>query len=419
LKILHISTRDYGGAAIAAIRLHLALLKEGVDSEMLFLERKNPDIPASRSFYQEVDLSKNYWTRKFKSLIQKISSPYAKSHRNEIKLAGRNTDQGMFSLNQTDIDISDHPSVKHTDIIHLHWCSRFVDFSSFPKINKPIVWTLHDMNPFTGGCHFSKGCKKYEKECKNCPQIKGTNNPDHAWLDQEYKRKHLEGISPIITAPSVWMKNCSEKSSLFGNYRNIALPNSVDQEIFKPLEKVFCRILLNWPLDKKILLFVSEEIDNPRKGFDLLLDALQSMRNPEILTFVIGISCVPVTNNPNIIYQGRIFDERLLSAAYSAVDALVIPSREDNLPNTMLESLACGTPVISFPVGGIPEIITQGVNGLLADKVNSECLAKSILEFFRKEKNFDKQYISEEARKFFSTQIQAKSFRELYQQLFN
>jgi glycosyltransferase involved in cell wall biosynthesis len=143
------------------------------------------------------------------------------------------------------------------------------------------------------------------------------------------------------------------------------------------------------------------------------------MRNPEILTFVIGISCVPVTNNPNIIYQGRIFDERLLSAAYSAVDALVIPSREDNLPNTMLESLACGTPVISFPVGGIPEIITQGVNGLLADKVNSECLAKSILEFFRKEKNFDKQYISEEARKFFSTQIQAKSFRELYQQLFN
>jgi hypothetical protein len=125
------------------------------------------------------------------------------------------------------------------------------------------------MIPFTGGCHFSKGCKKYEKECKNCPQIKGTNNPDHAWLDQEYKRKHLEGISPIITAPSVWMKNCSEKSSLFGNYRNIALPNSVDQEIFKPLEKVFCRILLNWPLDKKILLFVSEEIDNPRKGFDL------------------------------------------------------------------------------------------------------------------------------------------------------
>lgn len=397
----------------------MALLKEGIDSEMLFLERKNPYIPASRSFYQEVNQPQNYWVRKFKSSTRKLFSPYTKAHRNELKLAGRNTDQGMFSLNQTNLDLSYHPSVKHADIIHLHWCSRFVDFSSIPKINKPIVWTLHDMNSFTGGCHYSKGCKNYEKECKRCPLLKGTNNPDHAWHDQEYKRKHLEGISPIITAPSVWMKNCSEKSSLFGYFRNLTIPNSVDQEVFKPLDKVFCRTLLNWPLDKKILLFVSEEIDNPRKGFDLLLDALQSMRDPDILNFVIGISGAPETTIPGIIYQGRIFDERLLAAAYSAADVLVIPSREDNLPNTMLESLMCGTPVIAFPVGGMPDCIIDGFNGILTREVSSKSLVESIEIFIWNINRFNPSEIRAKAIGIFSQEVQALAYISLYQEIIN
>jgi glycosyltransferase involved in cell wall biosynthesis len=419
LKILHINTRDYGGAAIAAIRLHKALLDEGVDSSMLFLEQSDPDIPAAFSFRKEENNRSGYLIRKIVSAKNKLLKGISQSQRNNAKLENRVKGLEMFSFNPSDYDVSLHPAYREADVIHLHWSARFFDFRSFQRMRKPVIWTLHDMNPFTGGCHFSKGCSNYETACKNCPQLAGTKDINNAWINQEYKRKNLEGMSPVITAPSNWMKSCSAKSLLFRNFKSLSIPNSVDLQVFKQLNKLFCREALNWPAEKKIMLFVSEEIDNYRKGFDLLIKAQSEITAFQILTFVIGTTGMSEISIPGIRYQGRINDERLMALAYSAADAVVIPSREDNLPNVMLESLACGTPVISFPVGGMPDVITNSFNGLLAEEVTAESLAKTIAEFFENPGIFKRNEISAHAGIYFSPQIQASAYIRLYKEMLN
>jgi len=419
LKILHINTRDYGGAAVAAIRLHQALLDQGVDSSMLFLEQKNIGIPG---FYSVQDTKKkqlNYFIRKIISVWNRIIRMKTRSAENEKKIAGRNVNSGMFSLDPSDYDLSENILCKEADVIHLHWCSRFFDFKSFQSLRKPIVWTLHDMNPFTGGCHFSNACYKFESECRNCPQLAGAKDPDIAWMDQKYKKKYLEDVSLIPVAPSYWMKSCSERSALFGSFRNYCIPNSVNTDVFKPLNKAFCREVLNWPVNKTILLFVSEEVNNPRKGFDLLVEAHALINIPDMLICVIGITGITAKVIPGINYQGKINDEKLMAVAYSAVDALVIPSREDNLPNTMLESLACGTPVIAFKTGGIPEVITNGVNGILSEDLTSMSLAESISWFYENSGLFSENEIRNDAVKRFSPQGQAYYYTKLYKDLLN
>lgn len=419
MKILHINTRDYGGAAIAAIRLHKALLDEGVDSSMLFLEQSDPDIPAAIGFRKEEKKQTNYLIRKIVSAKKKLLEGISQSQRNNAKLENRVKGLEMFSFNPSDYDVSSHPAYREADVIHLHWSARFFDFRSFQRMRKPVIWTLHDMNPFTGGCHFSRGCSNYETACKNCLQLAGTTDINNAWVNQEYKRKNLEGISPVITAPSNWMKSCSDKSSLFKGFKSICIPNSVDLGTFKPLDKLFCREALNWPAEKKIMLFVSEEIDYPRKGFDLLKKAHSGITISQILTFVIGTTGMPEISIPGIRYQGKINDERLMALAYSAADSVVIPSREDNLPNVMLESLACGTPVISFRVGGMPDVITNGFNGLLAEEVTSESFAKTISEFFENQGIFKRDDIRNHAEKLFSPRSQSSAYIRLYKEMLN
>lgn len=419
MKILHINTRDYGGAAIAAIRLHKALLDEGVDSSMLFLEQSNPDIPAAFGFRKEEKNRSGYLIRKIVSVKNKLLEGISQSQRNNAKLENRVKGLEMFSFNPSDYDVSLHAAYREADVIHLHWTARFFDFRTFQRMRKPVIWTLHDMNPFTGGCHFSRGCSNYETACKNCPQIAGTKDINNAWVNQEYKRKNLEGISPVITAPSNWMKNCSEKSTLFRGFKSICIPNSVDLETFKPLDKQFCRKALNWPVEKRILLFVSEEIDYQRKGFDILVSAKTEIQVSDFLIFVIGVTGMPEINILGIVYKGKIKDEGLMALAYSAADAVVIPSREDNLPNVMLESLACGTPVISFPVGGMPDVITNGFNGLLAKEATPESLAKTIGYFFENPGIFKSNEISAHAEKLFSPKAQASAYIRLYKEMLN
>jgi len=419
LKVLHINTRDYGGAAIAAIRLHKALLDEGVDSTMLFLEQSDPDIPSAIGFLEEGETHSNYLIRKAGSIKKKILHGFSQSQKNEVKLKNREKGLEMFSFNPSDCEVSSHPAYRESDVIHLHWTARFLDFRSFQRMRKPVIWTLHDMNPFTGGCHFSRGCTNYQTECKDCPQLAGTKDLNNAWINQEYKRKNLKGISPVITAPSNWMKSCSDKSLLFRDYKSICIPNSVDLETYKPLDKQFCREALNWPVDKRILLFVSEEIDYPRKGFDLLINAKSGISASDFLIFVIGMTGMPEISIPGIVYKGKIKDERLMALAFNAADTVVIPSREDNLPNVMLESLACGTPVISFPVGGMPDVIIKGFNGFLAEEVTPESLAKTITVFLENRGIFKRDDIRNHAEKLFSPTAKASAYIRLYKEMLN
>lgn len=419
MKILHINTYDHGGAAIAAIRLHQALISQGIESAILFLNRTNHSATASFQFETINSNTVNtFLKRQAKRVKNKIFTPkLSNAILNQKKLQNKPTCYEIFSFSNTDFDITNQECYQEADIIHLHWVAGFVDYNFFKKNNKPVIWTLHDMNPFTGGCHYSSGCEKYKTECNNCPQLQGTINPNNAFIDQDYKKLCLLGCDPIITAPSNWLKERSSESNLFGRYINHCIPNSLDLSVFKIYDKTFCKSFFNLPLNKKIILFVSETIDNKRKGFDILLDALSLITSNNFHICVIGATNNILLDKNDITFLGKIIDERLLALAYSAADVFVLPSREDNLPNTMLETLSCGTPVISFQVGGMPEIIKTGFNGILAESVCPLSLSNAISDFLKDKYIFNQEQIRNFAVEKFSPEKQVNSYLNIYRSM--
>jgi glycosyltransferase involved in cell wall biosynthesis len=381
IKILHISTYDHGGAAIAAIRLHKALLEQDISSSILFLNKTKESLPNSFGYINILTRNQRFIWRQTYRIKNKLLNKFSRKYINKKKLRNKFNGFELFSFNPTDFDIAKQPVCQEADVIHLHWVAGFLDYSFFQKNTKPVIWTLHDMNPFTGGCHYSSGCEKYKTECKDCPQLQGTINSDNAFFDQEYKKSFLVGQAPVITAPSQWLWRSSTQSRLFGTFQNIYIPYSLDISVFKPQNKSFCRSVLNLPQEKKILLYVSVDIENKRKGFDLLLEALSGLDMTNVHICAVGVRDIKINYRTDIMFLGSISDERLMALVYSAADVFILPSREDNLPNVLLESVACGTPVISFPVGGMLDIIKTGLNGILAYDLTSASLAGVINEF--------------------------------------
>lgn len=277
--------------------------------------------------------------------------------------------------------------INKPDIINLHWVANFLDYSSFftsvALTTIPVVWTLHDMNPFTGGCHYDIGCGKYEENCGACPQL-GSNDPN----DISYKiwrRKHtlFEKICPelfTIVTPSQWLAEKSRASSLLQKFPVKVIPNGLDIKEFAPRDKKISRKTLGLPPDAKVILFISDVVGNKRKGFIYLNKALTEMQHLENLFLMIsGREGETINTTIPYRYLGRIADSRMLSMVYSAADVFVVPSLQDNLPNTVLESMACGTPVVGFKVGGLPDMVRYGETGVLAEPENVDSLRNAIV----------------------------------------
>ena len=317
--------------------------------------------------------------------------------------------------------IQDHPLYKSADVIHLHWVSNnFLDYKSFFFNNaKPIVWTLHDMNPFTGGCHFSEDCEGYLQECLNCPQLKGTEDPNYTNKMLQGKLDAMKNLQNItIVAPSKWLLNKSKESRLFRNFTHLHIPYGIDSEILKPRDKKYSRELLGIPDNKPVILFVAHAIGNKRKGYEYLIRAIEKLdlKDKVTLCAVGGKS----DSNARSEFQelGTFSDERLMSAAYSAADVFVIPSLEDNLPNTVLESLLCGTPVIGFPTGGIKEMIEDGKNGFLCNEISVNALVDKLDQYLREPEALEERSkIRSEAVKKYDSQVQVKQYITLYKEL--
>ncbi len=417
MKILHISTHDHGGAPRSAIRLHKALLARGVESSILFLSQEDVNIPRSFVYAHSESKYRSFLLKNIAKLKDKLSNYIRFHYPNDQKLQNKTPGFEMFSFNPSYFDVTKQQVYKEADIIHLHWVPGFVDFRLFKKNSKPIIWTLHDMNPFTGGCHYSSGCEKYKTECKNCPQLQGTKNSNNSFLDQQYKKAHLIGQAPVITAPSKWLIECSSQSLLFRNFKNVLVPYSLDLSVYKPFDKTLSRSALDLPQDKKIVLFVSYGVENKRKGFDLLLDALKQINRADIHLCAVGNFNPGSDSESGSTFLGKIYDERLMALAYAAADVFLLPSREDNLPNTMLESLACGTPVIAFPIGGILDVIITGSNGILASDLSSNSLSLALTDFFEDKYKFNREEISKNAGKLFSPVVQAKQYVSLYEEM--
>ena len=417
MKVLHVNTYTSGGAANACIALHLSLLKQGVDSYLLTLQPSTRPLPQHTVF----PAKRLAWYQK----VQKRLTNLKEQKKNQRVLEFCNVvnqEADYFSFIDTSYDITRLEVYQQANIINLHWVGDFLDWLSFFKTgnDKKIVWTLHDMSPFTGGYHYANGYTGYQHEDQNYPPAATTNFPHIAADTLKNKKKLLKAYTqPLqIVSPSNWLSETSASSALFRHYPHTTIANSIDPAIFKPIDKAVCRKILNLPIESLLLLSVSHDVNKPRKGFKILLDSFSHLSSEKKVTLCAIGSVSEENNQPfTCLTLGELRDPRLMSIAYNAADAFVIPSTEDNLPNTMLEAIMCGTPVIGFSVGGIKDAITNGLNGYLSEEVTSEGLAKAITTFIDHRASFNAEVIRQDALQRYAPQIQATNYLALYNKL--
>jgi glycosyltransferase involved in cell wall biosynthesis len=399
MKILHISTSDYGGAANATLRLHQGLLNAGNISKCLCLQQSNRKVAEVYGFERKKQTL-------FFRFLRKLGFSTSQADKNQRQIQGLEGKYEIFTFPNTDYDITKHPLVQEADLIHLHWVANFLDWPSFfISVKKPIVWTLHDMNPFQGGFHYADDMERNQK-------IFG--KLELQMLD--IKLKALKSVSSLtIITPSEWLTQASRNSAVLGRFPHQTIPYGLDTQLYRPLDKNFARQIFNLPQDKKLLLFVADTVANPRKGMDLLTEALRLLSEKDLVIVTIGGGNVGPLSDQQHIHLGRINDERLLTLAYSAADLFVIPSREDNLPNTVQESISCGTPVVGFQIGGIPDMLIEAKNGFLAPQQSPEALSQTLKKAL--DSNFDRTSIRKDAFKRYDQSVQAHRYLELYKEI--
>lgn len=417
MRVIHLSTNDiHGGAAKAAYRLHHGLCLKGIDSVM-FVANKVSDDPTVSAFVPSMHL---------KSRLCRV----LRRIRLDVDFSAYRTSRPVGAEFFSD-DRSEHGSdlwrqIPHVDLIHLHWVANFVDYSDFFRgvpSQIPIVWTMHDMYPFTGGCHYDHGCGKYVEECGACPQL-GSNNPgDLSRKIWQRKRKVFGHIQPShlhIVSSSRWLAGVVSESSLLGRFPGSVIPYGLDTTNFAPRDRSVSRVALEFPDDAKIVMFAAGEVANQRKGFGLLTQAMSRLpEKSDLFLLSLGRGRPVLDYNLQHKHLGHIENDQILSLAYSAADVFVIPSTQEAFGQTALESMACGTPVVGFSVGGIPDFIRNGVSGLVVPPGNVEALADAIdhllgNEAVRVEMSANARQVAE---KNYTLEVQARRYTDLYEQL--
>lgn len=368
MHVTHLNHSDInGGAARAAYRIHHALREAHVDSQMWV------DVASSGDWTVQGPATK---LRKGLAKVRPILGglafkPVFKTentvlHSSAILPSGR-----VRSLNSS-----------HADLLHLHWVQgEMLSVADIGHLRKPVVWTLHDMWAFCGAEHYTEEFRFRGGYLKGNRPAYESGFDLNRWSWQR-KRKHWQRPMHIVT-PSRWLAQCVRESALMRDWPVAVVPNCLDTSRWKPLDKSLARDLLGLPKDVPLLLFGAMGGGNdPRKGFDLLLQALQRLRGEQIGLELVVFGQLAPKEPPDlgfpIHYTGHLHDDLSLRALYSAADVMVIPSRQDNLPNTGVESFACGTPVVAFDVCGLPDIVQHQHTGYLAKPFDTEDLARGI-----------------------------------------
>lgn len=390
IKIDYFNTYLQGGAANAALNVYMLLDKEKIQASFFFMTDlsngvKEAYISKNGGF---VKVSINNSNKSFFSKLKK--SVYARLYYREILpfFKGRPTHFEQFSLA---FQYFKTPYLLFSnnlpDVIHLNWIAEWIDYPSFFNSvpdNLPIVWTLHDMNPFTGGCHYSWECRLYSSACANCPQLVLQKNKDLAKLNWTIKLNALKGKNIHVVGDSNWITEQAQKSTLFSDVKSFStIHYSIDFNVFIPKQdKEFIRATHNIPENAFVLCFGAADFSNKRKGFSELIEALKlvykSNKNLHCLVFGSGNLTIDTSDIPSLHFTGHLPPSQLASI-YSASDVFVITSLYEAFGLTAVESMACGTPVIGFNTGGIPDSIENNVSGWLVEAGNSNELANLIL----------------------------------------
>jgi glycosyltransferase involved in cell wall biosynthesis len=417
VKILHVSLWDNGGAGNAAYRLHRSLLDLGISSSFLCLNKKKQD----ETVYL-LDVKSNGELRVINNLGMSSLLPALRSAWDLYRKLPFSKVYEIYT------DLSCVPGIhnldlwKEADVVNLHWVAGMLDYKELGKyfVDKKIVWTLHDMNSFTGGCHYSGSCTRYQHACYDCPML-GYEKVDYARDIWNEKNKALKECKIHVVTPSKWLGQCAQKSSLLKKKVFHVIPYSLPVEtIFKPHENPReIKKILGIESTELMLLFVSESVSNTRKGLAYLLPAVSMLpRSTSIKLVLVGKYDNQLYKNINIpiISVGTIAEVQTMAALYSAADAFVIPSLEDNLPNVVLESLACGTPVVGFNIGGIPDMVEHLKTGYLAKEKDVDDLAYGIVWTLDNSRSMENN-CRMKAVSCYAPKVQANAYIELYQSL--
>ena len=376
MKVLLINNRDQGGGADqAAFRLFSGLSLQGISPRMVVMEKKTR-IPEVLKIQHALSRRQTW-----------LKNQFWMAQRGLIDNDRSSETDTCFSLPYPGYDLSRTAVMKEADIVNLHWISHMQSVESIGallKMGKPVVWTLHDENPFTGGCHYRAGCEEFTRECCPCLQLKA--DPflfPSAVLRNKLKR--WRGNLHIVT-PSRWLGETALRSRVFSRFPVHVIPNSLDTDLFCPGSKRQARKELGIPEESICILFTAGAIDVKRKGFPLLVDALKRcgsdsgmrelVRNGEILLLTVGKKHTQLDDlGIPVHHLGKIQSEERMVLTYRAADFFIQPSLEDNLPNTVLEAMACGIPVLGFETGGIPDMVVHNESGILCPVGDSSALA--------------------------------------------
>lgn len=357
----------------AALRLHKAFLNSGIDSSLITLK------PAVN------DDSKTIQKGKISELVAKVDNKLQSFvNRKNVK------EFGLFSYPVLGSNVSIMKEIKEADYIYIHWVLggflNLANIEQLAKLGKPLIFFMHDMWTFTGGCHYSFSCEKYTSFCFNCQIFPKNKNNDLS--SKEFKKKlklYSKYDNLFFISPSKWLYNCSKQSELTRDKPNFYIPNYIDKGFFKSFKKQTAKEILEIESSEIVIAFGAVSIDNPYKGCSYLLQALKilfedvNFKNITILIFGSGHKKEIEVEIPyKIKFTGHLSDEYSTILVYNAADVFIAPSLADNLPTTVLESLSCGTAVVGFNTGGIPDMIKHKENGYLAAYRDANDLAEGI-----------------------------------------
>ena len=351
------TTTTGGGAARAAYRLYEGMQQYGEDAGISSFYKALYGTTENPSAYQKI---RRFSERLLTKSMTKKSASY-------------------FSLTSPLPDRLKSQLV--ADIIHLHWINGWMHYRTLASLNIPIVWTLHDMWLFTGGCHYDQECAQYQETCAACPMVRFSAAVRQQWT---HKKSVFQQLNLTVITPSHWLADAARRSCLLENVPVHVIPNGLDLEAFKPQDPKSARQALGLHENAKVLLVGAVNVEqDSRKGLDLLQDALKhsSLQNLEhVVVLVLGgdAKAQDTIGNITVQHTGFLKEDAALQQAFCAADVVVLPSRQENLANMLAESLACGTPVAGFDIGGNKDLIHHEKTGWLSPAFDTEHLAHGL-----------------------------------------
>ena len=408
MRVLIVNTSERtGGAAVAANRLMKALNNNGVKAKMLVRDKESDTLTI-------VGLPKSpmlHWHFLWERFVIFCRLHFSRKHLFEIDLAN------------TGSDITKLREFQEADVIHLHWINQgMLSLNGIRKIlrsGKPVVWTMHDIWPATGICHLTLGCHYFVSRCANCKYLPGGGSSNDLASRVWQKKQQMQADENIYyVACSRWLESEAKSSALLKGQKITSIPNPIDTHIYKKGNKEEARQRLGLPLDKKLILFASQRVTNENKGMSYLIEACRQLGDLCEVVILGGhaeevVAQLPMNAHP----LGYVNDEQRIVDVYNAADVFVLPSLSENLPNTIMEAMACGVPCVAFKVGGIPEEIDHLKNGYVAAYRDANDLAKGIEWVLQKA---DYEALSQQAvhkvMQCYSQQSVAVKYLDVYQQ---